>query len=130
MIVVDTSALIAVLKREPELQIFMNILGTDNCIVSSVSLLETSIVLAGGNGDRIAWQPLNRLLVDLDIQPRDHDAELTEIAREAFLRFGKGRHPASLNFGDCASYALAKREGCPLLFKGNDFSQTDIVPAI
>jgi ribonuclease VapC len=130
VIVVDTSALIAVLKREPEYQIFMDVLGTDDCLVSSVSLLETSIVLAGGNGDSTAWEPLDRLVADLELQVRQHDAELTEIARDAFLRFGKGRHPARLNFGDCASYALARLEGCPLLFKGDDFARTDIAAAV
>jgi ribonuclease VapC len=57
------------------------------------------------------------------------DAGLTEAAREAFLRYGKGRHPAGLNLGDCASYAVAKTHNLPLLFKGNDFSQTDLTPA-
>ena len=59
-----------------------------------------------------------------------HDRELAHIAREAFLRFGKGRHPARLNCGDCASYALAKSLNIPLLFKGGDFAKTDIVPAL
>jgi ribonuclease VapC len=58
-----------------------------------------------------------------------HDVDLAEAAREAFLSFGKGRHPAGLNFGDCASYALAKTRGLPLLFKGGDFSGTDLVSA-
>jgi ribonuclease VapC len=68
--------------------------------------------------------------VRLGLQVRPHDALLTQIAREAFLRYRKGRHPAKLNSGDCAAYALAKSEGCALLFKGNDFSQTDIVAAV
>ena len=59
-----------------------------------------------------------------------HDRKLAELAREAFLRFGKGRHPAGLNCGDCASYALAKSLNIPLLFKGGDFAMTDIVPAL
>jgi ribonuclease VapC len=59
-----------------------------------------------------------------------HDQQLAEIARDAFLRFGKGRHPARLNCGDCASYALAKSLNIPLLFKGTDFAQTDIVAAL
>ena len=59
-----------------------------------------------------------------------HDAELAAVARTAFLRFGKGRHPAALNFGDCASYALAKSRGSPLLFKGRDFSATALVRAV
>jgi ribonuclease VapC len=59
-----------------------------------------------------------------------HDRELAQMSRTAFLRFGKGRHPARLNCGDCASYALAKKRAIPLLFKGTDFARTDIVPAL
>ena len=68
--------------------------------------------------------------MDLELEIVAHSAELAAIAREAFLRFGKGRHPARLNCGDCASYALAKSLNIPLLFKGGDFAKTDIVPAL
>ena len=66
----------------------------------------------------------------MEVEVIPHDAELAVIARDAFLRFGKGRHPARLNCGDCASYALAKSLNIPLLFKGTDFAKTDIVPAL
>jgi ribonuclease VapC len=66
----------------------------------------------------------------MEVKIMPHDAELARMARDAFLRFCKGRHPARLNCGDCASYALAKKYNIPLLFKGADFSGTDIVPAL
>lgn len=130
MIVVDTSALVAVLKGEPDAQVFADAVTKDVCLISSVSLLETSIVLAGRNGGAPALRPLDELIEQLKFQVRPHDAALTEIARQAFLRFGKGRHPAKLNFGDCAAYALAKSEGLALLFKGGDFAKTDITAAV
>ena len=70
------------------------------------------------------------MLRDLELEIVAHDKELARIASNAFLRFGKGRHPARLNCGDCASYALAKSRNIPLLFKGTDFARTDIVPAL
>ena len=88
------------------------------------------MVMAGRRGDAAIWAPLGRLVRDLRLQVVSHDAELARLAGEAFLRFGKGRHPACLNFGDCASYALARKYNVPLLFKGADFTKTDIVPAL
>ena len=88
------------------------------------------MVLAGRLGDATAWQELDELIEAIPIEVVAHDQQLAEIAREAFLRFGKGRHSARLNCGDCASYALAKKYGIPLLFKGTDFAQTDIVAAL
>ncbi len=88
------------------------------------------MVLAGRTGDAVLWLPLDELIRDMNLEIVAHDADLARVAREAFLRFGKGRHRARLNFGDCASYALAKTRDVPLLFKGSDFARTDIVPAI
>jgi ribonuclease VapC len=130
VIVIDTSALIAVLRREPEADAFLRIVAeTDRCLVSAVSYTEVSLVLVGRSGNRLAWRGLDALLARAGMEVVPHDAELVEVAREAFLAFGKGRHPAALNFGDCAAYALAKARELPLLFKGEDFSQTDLVPA-
>ncbi len=127
MIVVDSSALIAILRREPEADDFLRILAAaEQCLLSSVSLLEISMVLAGRTGDRSSWDNLDALLSRADVQVVPQDAELAEVARTAFLRFGKGRHPAALNLGDCASYALAKARSLPLLFKGGDFLKTDL----
>jgi ribonuclease VapC len=130
VIVVDSSALIAILRREPEADSFLQTIATsDGCLLSSVSLLETSMVLAGRTGDADFWTELDALIARAAIEVVAQDAELAEVARRIFLRYGKGRHPAGLNLGDCASYALAKAKELPLLFKGNDFPRTDLIAA-
>jgi ribonuclease VapC len=127
VIVVDSSALIAILRREPEADVFLYIIAVaEGCLLSAVSWLETSMVLAGRSGDAMSWTELDALIARAGIEVVAHDAELAEAARTAFLRYGRGRHPAALNLGDCASYALAKRHDLPLLFKGDDFSRTDL----
>ena len=131
MIAVDSSALIAILRREPEADSFLQVIATaDGCLLSSVSLLETSLVLAGRTGDAASWSELDALIARASMQVVAQDAGLAEAARDAFLRYGKGRHPAALNLGDCASYALAKTHGLPLLFKGTDFPRTDLMAVI
>lgn len=131
MIVVDTSALIAILRREPDADVFLRCIAeAGGCLVSAVSQLEASLVLAGRTGDRSAWRDLDALLRRAAMQVVAHDAALAETARDAFLRYGKGRHPAALNFGDCASYALARSRALPLLFKGDDFRRTDLIAAV
>jgi ribonuclease VapC len=130
MIVVDTSALIAILFGEPEADVFKNRIAGEPACLSAVSLQEASMVMAGRLGDATAWQELDDLIRDASLEVIAHDLVLAEIARDAFIRFGKGRHPARLNCGDCASYALARSRGLPLLFKGGDFARTDIVPAL
>ncbi len=131
MIAVDSSALIAILRREPEADSFLQVIATaDGCLLSSVSLLETSMVLAGRTGDAASWSELDALIARASMQVVAQDAGLAEAAREAFLRYGKGRHPAALNLGDCASYALARTHRLPLLFKGSDFARTDLMAAI
>ena len=97
--------------------------------MSAVSLQEASMVLAGKAGAEADWAPLDEFIARAGLEIVPHNRKLAEVAREAFLRFGKGRHLARLNFGDCASYALAKSLNIPLLFKGSDFAKTDIVPA-
>jgi len=130
VIVVDSSALIAILRREPEADSFLQVIvGAEGCLLSAVSLLETSMVMAGRTGDAARWAELDALIARADMQVVAQDAGLTEEARRAFLRYGKGRHPAALNLGDCASYALAKARNLPLLFKGNDFPNTDLAAA-
>lgn len=131
MIVVDSSALVAILRREAEADAFLRIIAdTDGCLLSSVSLLETSMVMAGRLGDAGSWAELDALVVRAGMEVVAHDPELAETARNAFLRYGKGRHPAALNLGDCASYALANLRRLPLLFKGNDFAKTDLLTAV
>ncbi len=130
MIVVDSSALIAILRREPEADEFLRAIAmADGCLLSSVSLLETSMVLAGRTGDAADWVELDMLIARAAIQVVAQDMRLAEGARDAFLRYGKGRHPAALNLGDCASYALARTRSLKLLFKGDDFSRTDLMAA-
>lgn len=96
--------------------------------MSVASLLETTMVVEGRVGSSGSFD-LDALLATYEIELIPVDAEQAEAARVAWRRYGKGNHPARLNFGDCFSYALAKTTGEPLLFKGNDFSQTDIEPA-
>jgi ribonuclease VapC len=127
VIAVDTSALIAILLREPEADSFLKIIvEAEGCLMSSVSLLEASMVLAGRSGDAHSWAELDTLIARGGIEVVAHDAELARTARAAFLRYGRGRHPAALNLGDCAAYAVARHHDLPLLFKGNDFPQTDL----
>ena len=130
MIVVDSSALIAILLREPEADSFIAIIAeADACLLSSVSLLECSLVLAGRTGTVERWLDLDTLIEHAGMEVVAQDVAQVEAARLAFLRYGKGRNPAALNHGDCASYALAKTRGLKLLFKGGDFVKTDISPA-
>lgn len=130
MIVVDSSALVAILRREPEADDFLRVIAeADVCLLSSVSLLETSMVLAGHSGDAASWTELDALIARAGMHIVAQDAQLAEIARAAFLRYGRRRHPAALNLGDCASYALASDRDLPLLFKGDDFSKTDLQAA-
>lgn len=131
MIVVDTSALIAILRREPEADRFLRVIAeADGCLLSSLSLLETSMVLAGRSGDHTFWTELDELVARAGMEIVPQDSLLTEQARRAFLRYGKGRHRAGLNLGDCVSYALAKTRDLPLLFKGEDFANTDLTAAV
>jgi ribonuclease VapC len=125
--ILDTSALVAVLFREPEAEQYARFIhGADRCLISAGSYLELSIVLerqAEPEADRQCEMFFRR--AGITIEP--FTVEQAQIARQAFHDFGKGRHAAGLNFGDCFAYALAKFTGEPLLFKGDDFKKTDIV---
>ena len=124
--VLDTSALLAILMNEPEAGGFAVAIEFDpRRLVSAGSLLETAIVAESRWGDD-GGRELDLLTAKAGIEVAPVDAEQVEIAREAFRRFGKGRHPAGLNFGDCFAYALSRASGEPLLFKGGDFAQTDV----
>jgi ribonuclease VapC len=131
VIIIDSSALVAILRREPEADSFLEIIAAaDRCLLSAVSLLESSLALAGRSGDASSWIELDALVAQAGIEVVPQDAALTEAARVAFLRYGKGRHGAGLNLGDCAVYALASSRNLPLLFKGDDFAQTDVEVAV
>lgn len=124
--VLDTSALIAILMGErTSNQLLASIESDPIRLVSAASVLEVSLVVMGRYG--IAAEPLvDRLLRDLRATVVAFDDEQLTIAREAGARFGRGRHEAALNFGDCFAYALAIARNEPLLFVGDDFAQTDV----
>lgn len=124
--VADTSALIAVLLREPTANRLTETLDAARVVrCSAVSLVEAAMVMQSRLGER-GERELDLLVARLRVEIVPVTVEQAEVARSAFRRFGKGRHPAGLNFGDCFSYALARALGEPLLFVGNDFSQTDV----
>ncbi len=130
MIAVDTSALIAILRLEPEADAYLEIMSsTEGRIISAMTLFETSMVLAGPRGQHADLRPLDDFLKRASIATVPFDFAQSIAARSAFLTYGKGRHPAALNFGDCASYALAQSRMVPLLYKGEDFAKTDVTPA-
>ena len=125
-IVLDPSSLIAYLKAEPEApRLEAAMLKASVLSMSAASLVEAGMVaerLRGGGGSA----DLDMLLVQMNVSIVPFTEQQAELARTAFRRFGKGRHPAGLNFSDCFSYALARALGEPLLFVRNDFSQTDV----
>ena len=130
MIVVDTSALIAILNREPDAALYAEAIAeTDSPLISAATLLELHIVMLNRHGGR-AGQLVDRLIQDAGCQIEHFTAQHLELAREAYARYGKGRNSAGLNYGNCFSYALAKATGLPLLFKGSDFSKTDLIAAL
>lgn len=127
MIVVDTSALIAIFQGEPEAESFLQLLFDKPGLISAPSRLEAFVVVTRRHGDEKAAD-LSAVISDLKLTTVAFDDELTELAEQAFKRYRRGRH--GLNYGDCFSYALAKARDLPLLFKGNDFAATDVKRAI
>jgi ribonuclease VapC len=124
--VIDTSALIAILFDEPDGILFERAIRTSNSrLVSAVTKLEAGMVVAGQR-KRAGAGDLDRLLTAIGATIIPFDEHQADLAREAFARYGKGRHKDGLNFGDCAAYALAIAEAEPLLFKGTDFVATDV----
>jgi ribonuclease VapC len=127
--VVDTSALMAILLGEPEAESFVRSLADDpKKMISAFNALESAIVIEakkGGAGGR----ELDLLIHRARIEIVNLNGDQVELALAAWRKYGKGNHPAGLNIGDCCAYALAKYSGQSLLFKGKDFSQTDIRPA-
>ena len=123
--VVDTSALVAILSDEAERREFIEIIAASTVrIISAATVLEAGIVMESRKGEH-AGRELDLFLHRARFEVVPVDAEQVDIARAAFRRYGKGRHPAGLNFGDCFSYALARWRGDALLFKGEDFARTD-----
>jgi len=130
MIVVDSSALLAIVFLEPEAHQFAELIQRARmALLSAANFLEASILVQSRRGP--ARRERLDVFVDesgLRIEPVTRAQVL--LARDGYLRFGKGNHPAGLNFGDCFAYALAKERDLPLLFKGDDFSHTDLEPAL
>jgi ribonuclease VapC len=127
--IVDSSAMLAMLLEEPEGHLVdVAIAKNAVCRMSSAGLLEVSMILLSRRGSD-AIRDLDLLILRLRIEVAPFTESQARLARSAFERFGKGRHPAGLNFGDCMAYALAKETGEELLFLGTDFSKTDIVAA-
>ncbi|MCJ2137667.1 type II toxin-antitoxin system VapC family toxin [Methylobacterium sp. J-026] len=128
MIVVDSSAFIAILRREPDAEQISGVLALATApAMAAATYLECAIVAS-----RV---PRGRMVLDdwivargITVLPVDH--RLAQIAADAFARYGKGRHPAGLNFGDCFAYALARSLNAPLLSKGEDFARTDVLRAV
>lgn len=130
MIVVDSSALVAIMLGEPEAEAFAHcILGSSSRTVSAVNVLETLIVVGARQPDLLP--SLRAVLEALDLEVAPFDATAAQAAHDAYRRWGKGSGTgAKLNMGDCAAYALAMSLGAPLLYKGDDFARTDVRSAV
>ena len=128
--VLDTSALLALLLDEPEAELFRAAVEEDATrLVSAATLLETALVIEARKGEA-GGRELDLLIHRAEVAVVPVDAEHVDEARRAYRRFGKGRHAAGLDFGDLFAYALARASGEPLLFKGDDFARTDVARVI
>jgi ribonuclease VapC len=127
--VIDSSAFLAILLGEPEEAAFIAAIAADrDRLASAATMLETSMVLLSRKGEA-AVAEFRAFSTRASVEAVPFSPEQVELALDAFRRFGKRRHAAALNFGDCFSYALAKATGQPLLFKGGDFALTDLASA-
>ena len=128
--ILDTSSLIAILTGEPDCDLYVDAISRAGvCRISAGNFLELSVVIESQFGPDVLRQ-CDAFFRRAGIVVEPVTVEHVHAARQAFHDFGKGRHPAALNFGDCFAYALAKATGEPLLFKGDDFKKTDIVSAL
>jgi ribonuclease VapC len=128
--VLDTSALLAILQDEPERRAFNEAIeAAGSRLLSVASYVETSMVIESRHGAE-GLRDLDLVVDRAQIELVAVDVEQGRVACRAFSRFGKGRHPAGLNYGDCFAYALASTRAEPLLLKGDDFSATDVTPAV
>jgi ribonuclease VapC len=124
--VIDTSVIVAMMLHEPDAPMLLaKMAEAKTRSTSACSYMEASMVVIARRGDETG-DDIDRALYEANIAIIPLSVQQAKIAREAFIRFGKGRHPAALNFGDCFAYALARQTNSSLLFKGNDFSKTDI----
>jgi len=128
--VIDTSAIVAILRNEAQSLLLEKAIAASAVrLVAATCVLEARMVLVSRHGEH-ALAEIDLWLATIDADIIAIDADLTDLATQAWLTYGKGRHPAALNFADCFSYAVAKRADEPLLFVGNDFGRTDIRAAL
>jgi ribonuclease VapC len=128
--ILDSSSLLAILAEEPDRAVYIQAISrAPRCRISARNFIELSIVIDSQFGGEVAQQ-CDALFRRVGIVTEPVTVEQAHLARQAFHDFGKGRHAAGLSFGDCFAYALAKVAGEPLLFKGEDFKKTDILPAL
>jgi ribonuclease VapC len=127
MIAVDTSALMAIVLREPAAGPCMTALEIEDELVISAGTLTEALIVGLGRDVQV---DVLQLVTGLAMDVIEVDGATARRAAEAYVRWGKGFHPANLNFGDCFAYELAERYGCPLLFIGDDFAKTDIASAL
>jgi len=126
--VIDTSALLSILFNEPEAErIARSIAADPRRLASALTVLESSIVAEARKGEA-GGRELDLLIHRIGLESVPLTGSHGDVARDAWRRFGKGRHPAGLNLGDCCSYALSRISGEPLLFKGGDLADTDVTP--
>lgn len=131
MIALDSSAIVAIILAEPEAAaLVQRMASADILLIGTPTEVETRMVLTARGDASPADRALLRVLGQPHIRRIDFTQQHAAAATDAFLRFGKGRHPAGLNYGDCMAYAIAAVAGCPLLYKGDDFARTDIRPAL
>jgi|SRR5277367_1849651 len=124
--IVDSSAIIAILQDEPDAKTFAAALMRDTARRMSIVTWVEAAIVTDGNRNPVLSRRFDDLLRDIHMRVETVTPRQAEIARQAYRDFGKGRHKAGLNFGDCFSYALAKEMDEPLLFKGTDFARTDV----
>ena len=126
MIAVDTSAIVALALLEPEAKEFSELIGAEGGLTGTPTLFEVRLVLASKMPEAYADSFMDAFIARPSIHPVAFTLDMYRAAVAAFDRFGRGRHPAKLNFGDCMAYAVARAHDAPLLFKGDDFALTDV----
>ena len=127
--IIDTSALVAIMREEEGADRYDSLINDAPFVsMSAASYVEAVMVMVSGRNGRFRNR-LDQVIGEFSIEIVPVTAEQAHLAADAFIAFGKGRHSAALNYGDCFAYALAKATGEPLLFKGNDFTRTDVAPA-
>lgn len=130
--VIDTSAVVAILRGEPEQHSLRQALRADQVrLMGAPTVIESGLVLEGRWGD-VGRTFLRELMAGLEVEVTGFDVDMADVARDVWRRFGKGNHPAALNYGDCMTYAVAEISGHPILCVGDDFSRTDarLVPLV